>query len=435
MDSRHWESSQEYIDLIKKWGFLEKDIPVYAATSTMSKDYLELFIRQVLVYPLVIAHKFKIESKALIEEESRVWVAYLFKRYASTGISYNDIIRFVDWALRCFCKNLGFALPFNTQVGTIPFQTINAQCHPLDSGEFCILIDPSCITAIESFSNAIFSSRIGNCTTASELSTETIKVGEKLSEIVNRYTRSELAPSIEFRGNIDQNHAFGECAVALTIHSLFFVLLHEYGHVANKHMAMLDNELSTLKSPAESDFIFYRIAEGNDINVLFKNTTQEYEADSWAVFYMHKIITSLDPNKNQNTSKIALCSPILFLGLIQIVEESYLLQKKISFDAHPPASERLTTTDMVLAILGEGWTNNEREFVGTFICSAVRKNLSEAQSKGSSIMTSTSSMWAIFDFVRTLKKDVLIPAFLMSALEQWKNPDYELIKKTIEESM
>ena len=80
MDSRHWESSQEYIDLIKKWGFLEKDIPVYAATSTMSKDYLELFIRQVLVYPLVIAHKFKIESKALIEEESRVWVAYLFKK-------------------------------------------------------------------------------------------------------------------------------------------------------------------------------------------------------------------------------------------------------------------------------------------------------------------------------------------------------------------
>ena len=63
----------------------------------------------------------------------------------------------------------------------------------------------------------------------------------------------------------------------------------------------------------------------------FKNTTQEYEADSWAVFYMHKIITSLDPNKNQNTSKIALCSPILFLGLIQIVEESYLLQKKDKF--------------------------------------------------------------------------------------------------------
>lgn len=435
MSSRRWESSQEYTDLIGSWGFSEKDIPVYASASTMSKDYLELFTRQVLIYPLVIAHKFKIESKALIEEESRSWVAYLFQRYASTGISYNDIIRFVDWALRCFCKNLGFSLPLNTQVGTIPFQTINAQCHPLNNGDFCILIDPSCITAVESFSNIIFSSDSEKCATASELHTETIKVGEKLSEIVNRYTRSELSPSVEFRGNIEQNHAFGECAVGLTIHSLFFVLLHEYGHVANKHMTKLDDKLPALKSPTESDFIFYRISEETGVSILFKNTTQEYEADSWAVFYMHKIITSLDPNKKQNASKIALCSPILFLGLIQIVEESYLLQKKMSFDAHPPASERLTTTDMVLAILGEGWTNKERSFVGTFICSAARKNLSETQSEGSSVMTSTSSMWAIFDFVRTLKEDVLIPAFLMNALEQWENPDYELIRKTVEKSM
>lgn len=427
MNFRNQNSTQEYIKYINQYNRIsEEDIPIYCHHSKVSPEYIKLIILKLGIYPMLVSEKSECsERKKQITNEYKSWCSYLAKSYKESGINCNDLIRFVDWSLHYACEAAGLKLPNNTQIGTCiyPFPSINVQCQIIDNNNFLILVPPGCIAILEKFSRLMFSDNLVD------------NITDELFDIVKDYTENNVNTDFN-KTNFDAKRPdIEELKTLLFIHSLFFVLLHEYAHIVNNHVSLnkaVVADSNDVNSDEDEDIIFYTLNNEQSFTVLFKNTFQEYEADSWSVFCLSRILNLWDSSPESLLSKkFSMASPVLFLGIAQAIEESDLISgERNNLDAHPPAFDRLTITDMVFSILGDEWTNEERKFIGMYVNAVVHKI---SDSPGGSSINSLTMWWKIFDFMLSLDNDLLIPEFLWDSLDLWSNPNIETIEKTTEE--
>jgi|688.fasta_scaffold176338_2 hypothetical protein len=428
MTFRNHQSSSEYLEYLKlfipedKLSMPEDAVPCYAQYDRYSPNYLEKLSTSVLLYPCILMNSTKdLEKKRQIKYECNIWVSHLKDNYLQSGINCNSLIRFVDWSLHYACELVGLNLPSNVQVGTLPIATMNIHCAPIEANTYCILIDPSCMAILESYSRQIFSDKLYT------------EIGSELSNKIKSYFTDSIGYSFDEVIFDATNPKLEEYKAFLFIHTLYFALLHEYAHILNNHVslnnALMVDQYEKINTEKEKYF-FYYLTGIESFNIFFKNTFQEFEADAWASYYLTKIVHIWSNNEEILLSKISMGAPILFLGILQAFETSYIASGHPIMDRHPAAFDRLTIPDLVLDTLNEGFTDEIRKFIGSHVNSVIYR-LSD--STGATSISDKSVWWPIFDFLLTLDENLLIPEILYTCLDEWENPNLRVIEKTIEE--
>ena len=362
MSFRSYQSSPEYLRYVE--AFISEDsIPSFAQYERYSPQYLEILLTNVLLCPLVLMNSTKdLEKKEQIKFECSTWVSHLKDNYLRSGIKCNSIIRFVDWSLHYACELVGLVLPSNVQVGSLPLATMNIHCAPIGANAYCIFIDPSCIAILESYSRQIFSDKLNT-----EISIE-------LTNKIKSYLIGTIGFSFDEVVFDAKNSQFEELKASLFIHTLYFALLHEYAHISNNHVSLNNvlvvNQKEKINAERERYFMYY-LTEIESFTFFFKDTFQEFEADTWATYYLTKIINTWRHSKEILRSKISQSAPILFLGILQAFETSNIASGQIIIDRHPAALDRLIVVDLVLDSLNEGLTDEARKFIGNHVNSVI----------------------------------------------------------------
>ena len=422
MSFRSYQSSPEYLRYVE--AFISEDsIPSFAQYERYSPQYLEILLTNVLLYPLVLMNSTKdLEKKEQIKFECSTWVSHLKDNYLKSGIKCNSIIRFVDWSLHYACELVGLVLPSNVQVGSLPLATMNIHCAPIGANAYCIFIDPSCIAILESYSRQIFSDKLNT-----EISIE-------LTNKIKSYLIGTIGFSFDEVVFDAKNSQFEELKASLFIHTLYFALLHEYAHISNTHVSLNNvlvvNQKEKINAERERYFMYY-LTEIESFTFFFKDTFQEFEADTWATYYLAKIINTWRHSEEILRSKISLCAPILFLGILQAFETSNIASGQIiNIDRHPAALDRLIVVDLVLDSLNEGLTDEARKFIGNHVNSVIYR-LSD--SPGASSICDISIYWQIFDYLLTLDENLLIPGILYNSLDAWEDKNIRVIERTTAE--
>lgn len=417
MKFRSYESTPEYLKFIANFGYSEENIHIYSQYENMPFEYFNMLIEEIISYPKIASLKYNSDTKVnQIKDESKNWYSYLIKCYQEKGINCNDFIRFINWSLCHACDAVGLHLPDNIQVGILPLNAICASCWSISQNQSLITIDPCCISILEIFSRQIFSDK------------EYLKTINELVKCIREYTEDESAPQFQKIVFSYEYIAIEKIKISLFVHSLFFALLHEYAHLCNNHNLKIGKEHFKDANNSQRDFIIYNLTGVNNLSYLYKKVFPEYEADIWAIYFLLKIIRLRDFDRKSLPLRFALASPILFLGVAQAIEDSYIQQQKPHTKEHPPAFDRVVTSDMAFEILGEGWTSEEREFVGKFVISIVNRL---SNSLGGAVINDVEIMWRMFDFMLTIDQDITISEFLMENLESWSNPNIQTIEKTI----
>jgi hypothetical protein len=153
-----------------------------------------------------------------------------------------------------------------------------------------------------------------------------------LSNLVVDYCERNIVPSTQstdhptFRGEAQQT------AINLVSQSEFFILCHEYGHLASGHFnSKKSDTIKTKKGP---------------IDVFANNREKEFEADLWAI----EAVVKLARQTNIPLSQVR-CGILLFFCLALLIEK--YLQRLGSFsDGHPNAIERISLAEKVLLVYG-----------------------------------------------------------------------------------
>lgn len=342
--------SQAYQAFFDTHDFSDDSIPIYANIHNTSKEYLRILIYEVLKYPMhIIENGDNLSSleKDKLNAEIQQWQSTLIRRYLTVGIDTNDIIQFFDWSLRSACKAIGINIPQNIHVGVLPMATVNAQCFLANDNEYLIFVDAGCLSMIESISSLIFNASSG------------VKV-QDVSEILKNYTEAGRVEDSHNRLKYLKNiNSIERTEIILVVQTMFFVLLHEYGHIINGH---LDHSFQNSSSD-DVDFI-YSLGKQH-IPVIFKDTIKEFEADVWATYSLFSF-SKLINSDNAVLMELSLVAPVLFLGIAMLIESAYRL-KGVQIDRHPPAFDRIDVSDMVFEVLGAGRTGAIRGFVGDYI--------------------------------------------------------------------
>jgi hypothetical protein len=421
MRFRSYQSSPEYLQYVEV--FLSEDgIPSFAQYEQYSPQYLEILLTNVLLCPLVLMNSTKdLEKKKQIKYECSAWASHLKDNFLGSGINCNSLIRFVDWSLHYACELVGLVLPSNVQVGSLPLATMNIHCAPIETNTYCIFIDPSCIAIAESYSRQIFSDKL--CT----------EISSELTNKIKSYLTDGIGFSFDEVVFDAKNLQFEELKASLFIHTLYFALLHEYAHILNNHVSLNNvlvvNHKERVNAERESRFM-YSLTDIESFTFFFKDTFQEFEADTWATYYLTKIINTWTHSEEILRSKISLSAPILFLGILQAFETSHIASGQIIIDRHPAALDRIVVVDLVLDSLNEGLTDEARKFVGNHVNSVIYR-LSD--SPGGVSICDISIYWQIFDYLLTLDENLLIPGTLYNSLDTWKNKNFRVIERTTAE--
>jgi hypothetical protein len=344
--------SQTYQAFFDMYGFPDESIPIYASTNNTSEEYLRALMYEVLRYPIHIIenndNNLTLSEKVKLNNEIQHWQSTLIRSYLTVGIDTNDIIQFFDWSLRYACKASGINIPQNINVGVLPMATVNAQCLLTNNNEYLIFVDAGCLAMIESISALIFS-------TSSE-----VKV-QDVSEIILNYTETgKVADSHDRLKRLKRINLIERTEIIVVVQTMFFVLLHEYGHIINGHL-----DLQTSSDSESTDFV-YSLGK-QSISVIFKDTIKEFEADIWATYSLFSF-SKLINSDNEVLTELSLVAPVLFLGIAMLIESAYRL-KEVQIDRHPPAFDRIDISDIVFEVLGAGRTGTIRGFVGNYIIS------------------------------------------------------------------
>jgi hypothetical protein len=421
MTFRGYQSSPEYLGYVK--AFMPEDsIPSFAQYERYSPECLERLLINVLLCPLISMNTTNdLEKKRQIEYECSTWVSHLKDNYFRLGISYNSLIRFVDWSLHYACELVGLELPNNVQIGTLHLGAMNILCAPMVANTHCILIDPSCIAFLGTYSRQIFSDRLFS------------DIGSDLANRIKSYLTDRdcyISDEIIFDTKNPQSE---ELKASLFIHALYFALLHEYAHISNNH-ASLNNALAVNQKEevniGRERYFVYSLTDIKNFTYFLNDTFQEFEADTWATYYLTKVINTSSHSEEILRSRTSLSAPILFLGILQAFETSYIASGELIIDRHPAALDRLFVVDLVLDSLNEEFTDEARKFIGHHINSVIYR-LSD--SPGATSVCDLSFYWRIFDYLLSLEEDLSIPRILHDSLDDWENPNFRVIEKTFVE--
>jgi len=295
----------------------------------------------------------------------------LMAKTLAEGTNTNKLLEQLTENLRKDWSAIGLNVPNNAYSGVFPTSSFNAQCTYRKNG-YLILLDTGCFELIEAATYVL-------------LSTEEQAVKTKtLASVLTKYLQQNALPDAGSM-NLDGLSGPGSFQRLNTVYVSVtsaeeFVIAHEYGHIANKHVAPAKDGSAELQfrvnhlklgrprlqknaEPVSKGSFFSRMfsrepgkeaattemAQSKSLDVIAKEKHQEYEADVWAT---HALVRRAQQKKESSAIPIACAGPVISLGLALLIEEYFKDKGLASNDTHPPAASRLYMVDALYDILG-----------------------------------------------------------------------------------
>lgn len=294
-------SREDYIQFLQEMNLKEKDVlPLWPDGFQEEKNSL--------MVELLILLK---QDEAGADTASKVFDAM--------QNNTNDLLQVMDKYLREKLKIAGTKNIPTAYVGVFPMKSFNGQAVNRINGPL-IILRTGLIELIEAASNFLLAER------------STQERVNLLSKLIIDYCDKDLIPTTK---SIDHPSFHGEAqrlAINLVSQSEFFVLCHEYGHLANGHFISASSaRLKTKKGPID----------------FFENVRRkEYEADFWAI----EAVVKLARQTNVSLSEVR-CG-ILFFFCLALLLEKYLQSLGADYDGHPSAIERISHAEKLLLVYG-----------------------------------------------------------------------------------
>ena len=324
---------------------------MFASGKKIPHDYFVLFMMEVLRYPLHIVMHTDCpgDLRDKINDEMHKWWFTLLDLYEDKGVDSDTIIQFCNWSLLYSCKAIGIDIPNNIELGTFPINTINVHCT-FKNNTYVILVDRGLINIIKQ-SATIISENI--------LENESKAIGA-ISALINIYVeKREVVDLLDYMDKDYYQSSSRNLGIALTVHTIYFVLLHEYGHIVNNHLEAV--KIARIDGNDYNQEFFYKLGELN-IPVLYKRIKDEYEADIWSMYILLRLSELSEEREKQNI-EAALSAPVMFLGLIMSIESGDRF-KGNPIDTHPPSFDRLSVNDTVCEFLNMNCSSSYRSGIG-----------------------------------------------------------------------
>lgn len=231
----------------------------------------------------------------------------------------NDLLQVMDKHLREELGRVGIRNIPRAYVGVFPTNSFNGQAVNYTNGPL-ILLKTGLIELIEAASNFLLAER------------DTKERVVLLSDLIVNFCEEGAVPSTK---SIDHPSFRGEAqktGISLVTQAEFFVLCHEYGHLANHHFDKnVSEKLNTQKGPVD---VFANVRK------------KEIEADLWAVQTNIKLASQTNVPLSQ-----VRCG-ILFFFCLALLIEKYLKRLGAHSDGHPTAIERISHAEKFLVIYG-----------------------------------------------------------------------------------
>lgn len=287
----------------------------------------------------------------------------LMAKTLTEGTSTNALLEKLAGNLQKDWAGIRVSAPKNAYIGVFPTNSFNAQCTFRQNG-YLVLLDTGCFELIEAATYILL------CTADQQTKAKT------LASVLRKYLEENALPeagSMNLPGLSGAGSYPRLSTVYVTVTSAEeFVIAHEYGHIANKHLAPTTGESSQLhfritslklgqprrqksaEHVSKGSFLTRLFGEQSktvapsvatpsikSLEVIAKEKHQEYEADIWAA---HALVRRAQ-EKGGNAIPIACAGPVISLGLALLIEE-YIKDKGLPLnDTHPPASGRLYVVD------------------------------------------------------------------------------------------
>ncbi|MCE7070893.1 hypothetical protein LZG74_11300 [Dyadobacter sp. CY327] len=233
----------------------------------------------------------------------------------------NDLLQVMNDYLR---RELSFAGIKNIPpafVGVFPWNSFNGRAKMTSSGPL-ILLTTGFIEMLEATSNLLLAER------------DLQERVQLLSKLIIDFCDSGVISTTK---SLDHPSFRGEAqaiAVSLVSESEFFVLCHEYGHLANGHF-----ESATSTSVKSRKGV---------MDVLTSTRRKEYEADFWAI----KAIVKLARQTKKPIGQVR-CGILFFFCLANLIEMYLRISGNLSeTDGHPTAVERISHAEKMLIVYG-----------------------------------------------------------------------------------
>jgi hypothetical protein len=221
------------------------------------------------------------------------------------------------------------AVPTNAFVGVFPTNCFNAHVVRRTTKNL-VLINTGAFELIESIMSVFASLDAGTAGTQAATA----------ARFLTNYCENRSLPSEQDLAELRLSPDRVELATQLTTSIEEFILSHEYGHLANKHIGDAQATVTVDATRA--------------IRVVSKTKEQEFEADLWAADALVRVC----PTSNEESLLFACCGPLMFLSISALIE-AYYERKGLKFDTHPPAYERYLEIKNALAKAGM------RRYLGT----------------------------------------------------------------------
>jgi hypothetical protein len=286
------------------------------------------------------------------------------------GTNTNQLLEKLTENLRKDWSAIRLNSPNNAYSGVFPTSSFNAQCTYRKNG-YLILLDTGCFELIEAATYVLLST-----------AEQTVKT-KTLASVLTKYLGENVLPdagSMNLPGLSGSGSFQRLNLVYVSVTSAEeFVISHEYGHIANKHVAPAKDGSSGLQfrvnhmklgqprrqksaeraskgsflsrmfgGQPKKDPPTAETVESKSLDVIAKEKHQEYEADIWAT---HALIRRAQ-KKGSEAIPVACAGPVISLGLALLIEEYFKDKGLASNDTHPPAANRLYMVDALYDLLG-----------------------------------------------------------------------------------
>lgn len=296
----------------------------------------------------------------------------LMAKTLTEGTSTNALLEKLAADLKRDWAAIRVSAPKDAYIGVFPTNSFNAQCTFRKNG-YLVLLDTGCFELIEAATYILLS-------TADQQTK-----AKTLASVLTKYMDENALPeagSMNLPGLSGQGSFPRLSTVYLTVTSAEeFVIAHEYGHIANKHVSPTTGESSGLHfritslklgqprrqkapEPVPSGSFLKRLFGGQprtvaptpsvtappskSLEVIAKEKHEEYEADIWAT---HVLVRRAQTKKSA-ALPVACAGPVISLGLALLIEE-YIKAKGMALnDTHPPAADRLYMVDALYDLVG-----------------------------------------------------------------------------------